>query len=97
MKSLIKHEWIRVSQITLILMLTYSILLFIPEIFLIGKVSMPVYLLALGFNLLFYLSFSYVICFIGQLCGRNVGKAWHAVWHILINNSVYLLSSDGNS
>ena len=79
-----KHDGIRVSQITLILMLTYSILLIIPEVFLVGKLNLPTYLFALGFNFLFYLSLAYILCIIGQLCGRYVGKAWHAVWHVLI-------------
>jgi len=54
MKSLLKHRWIRVNQTTLIFILTYSVLLLIPEFFLIGKLSLPIYLFALGFNFLFY-------------------------------------------
>lgn len=34
MKAMIKQKWFRVNHITLILILTYSVLLLIPEFFL---------------------------------------------------------------
>jgi len=86
---MMKKDLFTIDQTTLVLILAYSVLLFVPETMLVGKLNWPVYLLTLVFNFAFYLSLSYPLCLVGRWGGRKFEKAWHVFWHVV----VYLFSA----
>ena len=84
MKELLKTSMFNVNQSTLVIILTYSILLLIPEFVLIRHPNVILYMVSVVFNLLFYISLSYVLCLIGRLPGKGFEKLWHTCWHVII-------------